>query len=303
MLNRANQGPVACLLLVLAMAAISSAQETQQPQQQEDKPKIAWQQGPTTGVLGDIAQITIPEGFAFTDKKGAQQLLVLTHNIPNNNELGALVSNDRDSSWFMIFEFDETGYVKDDEKDSLDADALLKNMKQATEDGNEERQKRGWRALHVVGWDRAPYYDPVTHNLTWATRVRGDDSKDEGSVNHSIRLLGRRGTINVDLVASPSEYAASVPAFNNLISGFSYKAGSRYSDFTAGDKVAKYGLAALIAGGAGAVALKTGLLAKLWKLIVVAVVAVAGFIKRIFRAIFGKEEKIEDPSGQAPAQG
>jgi len=304
MFDRANGGPVVRLVLVLAMAAISSGQEPQQqPQQQEHKPKIAWQQGPTTGVLGDIAQITIPEGFEFTDKTGAEQLLELTHNVPNGNELGALVSNDRDSSWFMIFEFEESGYVKDDEKDSLDADALLKRIKQATEDGNEERQKRGWRALHVVGWDHAPYYDPVTHNLTWATRVRGDDSKDEGSVNHSIRLLGRRGTVNVDLVASPNEYAASVPAFNNLISGFSYKPGSRYSDFTAGDKVAKYGLAALIAGGAGAVALKTGLLAKLWKLIVVAVVAVAGFIKRIFRAIFGKEEKIEDPSGKAAAQG
>jgi hypothetical protein len=51
------------------------------------------------------------------------------------------------------------------------------------------------------------------------------------------------------------------------------------------------------------VALKTGLLAKLWKLIVVVVVAIAGFIKKMFRAIFGKEEKIEDPSGQAASQG
>jgi uncharacterized membrane-anchored protein len=304
MLNRASKLLLASVPLVLAMMATSSAQESAPQQQpQQEKPKINWQQGPTTGVLGDIAQITVPQGFAFTDKTGAQQLLVLTHNIPSDRELGALVSTERDSSWFMIFEFDDTGYVKDDEKDKLDADALLKNMKQATEEGNEERQKRGWRALHVVGWDHAPYYDPATHNLTWATRVRGDDSKDEGSVNHSIRLLGRRGTINVDLVASPSEYAASVPAFNNLISGFSYKAGNRYSDFTSGDKVAKIGLAALIAGGAGAVALKTGLLAKLWKLIVVVVVAIAGFIKKMFRAIFGKEEKIEDPSGQAAAQG
>jgi uncharacterized membrane-anchored protein len=62
-------------------------------------------------------------------------------------------------------------------------------------------------------------------------------------------------------------------------------------------------LAALIAGGAGAVALKTGLLAKFWKLIVVAFAAIAGFIKKVFRSIFGKEEKIEDPSSQAAAQG
>jgi uncharacterized membrane-anchored protein len=133
--------------------------------------------------------------------------------------------------------------------------------------------------------------------------VKGDDPASEGSVNHSIRLLGRRGTINVDLVASPGEYAASISDFNTLISGFAYNQGNRYSDFTAGDKVAKYGLAALIAGGAGAVALKTGLLAKLWKLIVVAIAAIAGFIKKIFRSIFGKEEKVEDPSKQAATQG
>jgi uncharacterized membrane-anchored protein len=284
---------------------LGRVQETQQqePQKQEQQPKISWQVGPTTGQLGDIAQINVPKGFRFTGKVGTQQLLVLTHNIPSGNELGAVIADDKDSSWFMIFEFQDSGYVKDDEKDKLDADALLKSMKQGTEEGNEERQKRGWRPLHVVGWDRAPFYDPGTHNLTWATRVRGDDPKGAGSVNHSIRLLGRRGTVNVDLVADPGEYAASLPAFNTLISGFAYSQGGRYSDFTAGDKVAKYGLAALIAGGAGAVALKTGLLAKLWKFIVIGVVAIAGFIKRIFRAIFGKEEKIEDPSRKAAAQG
>jgi uncharacterized membrane-anchored protein len=299
MLNQGWRFLFTALVLALPYAAMS---QEQQPSQQE-QPKIAWQVGPTTGQLGDIAQIKIPKGFRFTGKAGTQQLLVLTHNVPGGNELGAVVGDDQTSSWFMIFESQDTGYVKDDEKDKLDADALLKSLKEGTEEGNDERKRRGWRPLHVTGWDRTPYYDPATHNLTWATRVRGDDPKDSGSVNHSIRLLGRRGTINVDLVAEPDEYAASLPAFNTLISGFAYNQGSRYSDFTAGDKVAKYGLAALIAGGAGAVALKTGLLAKLWKFIVIGVVAVAGFIKRMFRAIFGKEEKVEDPSGKAATQG
>jgi uncharacterized membrane-anchored protein len=295
--------PVALLALFMASWVAGIAQEPQQPQQQPPRPKIDWQIGPAVGHLGGIAQINIPKGYQFTGKEGTQQLLLLTHNIPSGDELGAVVSSSKDSDWFMIFEFNDTGYVKDDEKDKLDADALLKSMREGTEAGNEERQKRGWRPLHVVGWDKAPYYDPLTHNLTWATRVKGDNPKDEGSVNHSIRLLGRRGTVRVDLVAGPSEYAASIADFNTLISGFSYNQGSRYSDFTAGDKVAKYGLAALIAGGAGGVALKTGLLAKLWKLIVVAFAAIAGFIKKVFRSIFGKEEKIEDPSSQAAAQG
>jgi uncharacterized membrane-anchored protein len=300
MLNQGWRFLFAALILALAFAGVT-AQE--QPSQKEEQPKIPWQVGPTTGQLGDIAQINIPKGFRFTGKAGTQQLLVLTHNVPSGSELGAVVGDDATSTWFMIFEFQDTGYVKDDEKDKLDAGALLKSLQEGTEQGNEERKRRGWRALHVTGWDRTPYYDPATHNLTWATHVRGDDPKDSGSVNHSIRLLGRRGTINVDLVADPEEYAASLPAFNTLISGFAYNQGNRYSDFTAGDKVAEYGLAALIAGGAGAVALKTGLLAKLWKFIVVGVVAIAGFIKRMFRSIFGKEEKVEDPSGNAAAQG
>jgi uncharacterized membrane-anchored protein len=293
------------IFLALSCWAAGAAQEPQasQQQQQQQQPKIQWQDGPSIGNLGDVAQIKIPEGYRFTGKEGAQQVLVLTHNIPNGSELGALISKAENTEWFMIFEFHDTGYVKDDEKDKLDANALLKSMKDGTEEANEERRKRGWRPLHVVGWDRAPFYDPDTHNLTWALRVRGDDPKDEGAVNHSIRLLGRKGNISVDLVAGPSEYAASVPEFNTLISGFSYNQGSRYADFRAGDKVAEYGLAALIAGGAGAVALKTGLLAKLWKLIVVVFVAIASFIKKIFRAIFGKEEKVEDPSNQAAAQG
>jgi uncharacterized membrane-anchored protein len=300
---RNGKAPGAVILFLLAWSVAGVSQEPQASPQQPPGPKIEWQVGPTVGHLGDIAQINIPQGYRFTGKAGAQQVLVITHNVPNGSELGALIPDSKDADWFMIFEFRDTGYVKDDDKNSLDADALMKNMREATEAGNEERQKRGWRPLHIAGWEKPPFYDPVTHNLTWATRVKGDDPAETGSVNHSIRLLGRRGTVNVDLVAGPTEYAAGITDFNTLISGFSYNQGSRYSDFTAGDKVAKYGLAALIAGGAGAVALKTGLLAKFWKLIVVAFAAIAGFIKKIFKAIFGKEEKVEDPSKSAAAQG
>ena len=228
-----------------------------------------------------------------------------THNLASGRELGVLVASSENSHWIMFFEFDDRdGYVKDDDRDKLDADALLKNLKEATEDANAERSKHGWRALHVTGWDRTPFYDPITHNLTWAIRVHGDDPADTGSVNHSIRVLGRHGKMDVDLVVSPSEYAASTHDFNTLMAGFSYTQGERYSDFRAGDKVAKYGLAALIAGGTGAVLLKTGLLAKFWKLIVVGFAALIGLIKKLFSSIFGsKEIKIEDPNKQAASQG
>jgi len=49
-----------------------------------------------------------------------------------------------------------------------------------------------------------------------------------------------------------------------------------------GDKVAQYGLAALVVGGAAAVAVKSGIFKWLWKVILVVGVAVAAFLKSLF---------------------
>lgn len=287
-------------LLALLVSVVGMAQEP--PSQQQVK--INWQDGPTVGQLGSIAQLKLPAGYRFTGKQGALTVMELTHNPSSGRELGVVIPAGGDVKWFMTFEFSDSGYVKDDDKDKLDSDAILKSIQEGTEAANEERRKHGWKPFHVTGWRTPPFYDPLTHNLTWAIDGKGDDPTSSGSINHSIRLLGRGGTMDVDLVVAPEDYSASLSQFNAVISGFSYAQGQRYADFRAGDKVAKYGLAALIAGGAGAVLLKTGLLAKFWKLIVVGIAAIAGFIKKIFSSIFGsKETKVEDPNKQAAAQG
>ena len=92
MLNQGWRLLFTALILALAFAAMT-AQE-QPSQKKEEQPKIPWQVGPTTGQLGDIAQINIPKGFRFTGKAGTQQLLVLTHNVPSGSELGAVVGDD-----------------------------------------------------------------------------------------------------------------------------------------------------------------------------------------------------------------
>lgn len=114
--------------------------------------------------------------------------------------------------------------------------------------------------------------------------------------------------MNADLVLAPNLVANAVPRFETLLSGFSYLPGSAYSEFRAGDKVAKYGLAALVVGGAAAIATKTGLLAKIWKLIVLAVVAFIGFLKRVWqylkRLFAGKaSEETPERSEETPEQG
>ena len=67
-----------------------------------------------------------------------------------------------------------------------------------------------------------------------------------------------------------------------------------------GDRVAEYGLTALVAGGVGAAAVKSGLLGKIWKALVFAVLAVGAALKRFFASVFGS--KAEKTEAGAPAQ-
>ena len=180
--------------------------------------------------------------------------------------------------------------MKDDEKDKLDADAILKSIREGTEAANEERKSRGWSTMTVNGWSTAPFYDAQTQNLTWA--ILGSSSEGGSSVNHSVRLLGRSGVMKVQVVFSPSSAQPAVAAFTGLLTGYAFNPGSRYSEWRDGDKVASYGLTALVAGGAGVALAKTGLLAKLWKLIVVGVVGLFGVVKKLF----GKKNTTPDQS-------
>jgi uncharacterized membrane-anchored protein len=297
-----------CFFFVNRLFPFALADEAKKGESPE--PKIDWVDGPVTANLGSVAQIKIPQGFRFTGKEGTKTFLELTQNPPSGNELGTIIpiaTKDEEGAesagfWFVIFEFEEVGFVKDDERDKLDADALLKSIKQNTEASNSERAKRGWAPYHVTSWYKPPFYDVSTNNLTWAMQGYSQaKDKPDPSVNYSVRILGRRGSMSVDLVLSPNEVDAVVPKLNSILRGFSYSPGSTYAEFHAGDKVAEYGLATLVAGGATAIAAKTGLLAKLWKLILAALAALVAMLKRAWnyfkKVISGKA------SEETPQQG
>lgn len=284
-----------CLFVCCTPRLIADAPGTSQ-----SSPQIDWIDGPITSHLGDIAEIRIPSGYRFTGKVGTRKFLELTQNPPSGNELGTIIpKSSGDSStknspfWFIVFEFNDVGYVKDDDHDKLDADALLTSLKNNTESANKERANHGWPAYHVTSWYKAPFYDVTSKNLTWAMQGYSvEDNKQEPSVNYSVRILGRRGTMSADLVLGPSIVDEVVPTFESLISGFTFVQGSSYAEFRAGDKVAEYGLATLIVGGATAIAAKTGLLAKLWKVIIAVIAALIAFLKRAWnylkRVLSGK---------------
>ena len=281
-------------LLLLSAGVLSAAAEREKADGKNFLASLNWVKGPSTASMKTVAEINVPKDFMFTDGEGTRKLMEAIGNLTSGSEVGLLAPTSM--VWFVVFRFSDDGYVKDDEKNKLDADKMLKTIQKGTELGNQERKRRGWPTMDIVGWDLKPAYDPATHNLEWA--IRGE-SQGEQIINHNTRILGRKGVMEVKLVVDPEKYAAVLPEFKQLLTSYNYKAGERYAEYRPGDKLAKYGLAALVTGGAVAVAAKTGLLASLVllfkkgaKLIVIAVVAVIAAVKRF---LFGRSapEKAE----------
>lgn len=250
---------------------------------------IGWGEPGTRGALGTVASVHVPDGCRFTGERGARTFMELTQNPPGLDELGVMVCSTSDahdpSMWFVVFTYREIGYVRDDEKDALDAEAMLAAIKRGTEAANARRAEAGWERLKVIGWERQPYYDPRTNHLTYA--IRGG-SGSSVSINHSVRLLGRKGVMELDLVVNPEEKASALPVLDSIVAGFAFRTGQQYSEWTTGDRVADVGLTGLVVGGAAVAAAKTGLLGQLGKLvaaagkaIVLAVIAALAGIKSL----------------------
>lgn len=270
------------VVVSLGVGLVSDVRTFAQSSLAEQVRALDWEAGPTTAQLGTLASINVPDGFQFVGKPGAGKFMEMLQNPTDGSELGVLLNVE--DGWFVVFDFSDMGYVKDDDR-NLDANAILSSIREGTEESNKVRRERGWPTLDVVGWQQAPFYDAATNNLTWSIVGR---SSDGDSINHSTRLLGRRGVMRVNLVAGPEEMGTALPAFNEMVGDFSFTAGNKYSEFTRGDKIAEYGLAGLIVGGAGVALVKTGLLQKFGKLIVIAVVALLGAIKKLFDAMRGR---------------
>jgi len=265
---------LASLLLAVPAAHAQSAAaqpNAAEPNSAEQQP-LPWQQGPLHVDLGHDLSLDLSERHMFLAKDPAAKLLEQMGSFYHENLLGVAASPEEGSDWFVVIRYEDEGHVADDEK--IDADDLLSSLREGNEEGNTERKQRGFQPLTLEGWAEPPHYDPARHQLVWALIVSDPEGK---SVNYNTRVLGRRGFASLNLVTDPERLQANKPAAAALLAGTSFGAGARYEDFDASsDKSAEYGLAGLIAAGAGVGAtklIKIGLLAKFWKLILAALIA------------------------------
>jgi len=263
---------------------------------------LKWQTG-TIDIKDGLAKINLTDDFRYLGAADARKVL---HDLWGNPDdpsiLGMIFPKDKgpldDDGWAVTVTYEEGGYVKDDDADKINYDDMLKKIQQEAHEANPEREKEGYPAIEIVGWAAPPRYDKAAHKLYWAKELKVADSK-VNTLNYDIRILGRRGVLVLGAIASMQQYPEIEKKTPDILSMVDFKAGNTYADFDPKvDKIAEYGLGALVAGGALAGAAKLGLLAGAWKFIVagvialkkviiVAVVAIVAGVKKLWSKIRG----------------
>jgi uncharacterized membrane-anchored protein len=267
------------LLFIVAATAPSMAQQPEGPGSIGTQiQNLGWKVGPSEGKIAGRATIAIPAKYMFLGAADTSKFLTLMRNLPRND---SYTFAPNDLNWFAIFDFEDTGYIKDDEK--VDADAVLQSLKEGNARGNEERKRRGYPVLTLEGWSVPPHYDTGSKRLEWATKL---SSEGGVSVNYRIRLLGRAGVMSAVLVSDPDSLEKDVRVFKAALNDFSFDPGQRYSEYREGDKIAEYGLTGLIIGGAAAAAAKTGLFKVIGKFGILIFVGAAAIIGGLFKRLF-----------------
>jgi len=238
-----------------------------------------------------LAVANLSSDFKYLNAKDSGKLLELFGNPPQEN-LGIIFPASADllagNSWFVILQYDEDGYVKDDDAEKINYNDLLKDMQKEISDSNPARAKEGYPTMELVRWAAPPHYDRSTHKLYWAKELKFEQ-EEENTLNYNLRMLGRKGVLILNAVSTISQLPEIEAATPQILSMVDFKEGNRYADFNpATDQIATYGIAALVAGG---VAAKAGFFKGLWiallagkKFIIMGVIALYALIKKFMGA-------------------
>ncbi|MEE9319812.1 MAG: DUF2167 domain-containing protein [Granulosicoccus sp.] len=237
-----------------------------------DEEYVAWATEFLTSLdmqSGDIdlyqagATLRVPDNYYYLNPADAEKVLVdAWENPPGSNTLGMLfptrVSPLDDNAWAVTIDYEEDGYVSDENADDIDYSELLFEMQKDIRAGNEQRQKSGYDTVELIGWAADPYYDASAKKLHWAKELKFGSGEDINTLNYNIRVLGRKGVLVLNFIAGMDQKSLVNAELGTVLAMADFNQGSSYADFDPDlDKVAAYGIGALIAGK---VIAKTGFL-------------------------------------------
>jgi uncharacterized membrane-anchored protein len=250
-------------------------------------------------LTGGVAKLNVPAGFKFLNPDQSNYVLSeLWGNPPQTGILGMLFPESSgpfgEKSYAFIITYDASGYVKDDDADKIDYDDLLKEIQKDEIEDNKTRVAQGYGAINMVGWASKPFYDKTNKVLHWAKNLHFSGA-DENTLNYEVRILGRKGVLSMNAVATMNELDSVKKDIDKVLAMPSFTDGNTYKDFDSKtDNVAAWTIGGLVAGK---VLLKVGFWAIIgkfllagWKFILIGIVAVWAGIKKFF----GKKPQVEE---------
>ncbi len=265
----------------------------------------AGQKGPAEVKLAEQGVIKMPENTLFIPQPYAARVMNAMGNPGDRSDLAGIIFPTAPGSWFVTVRFEKSGYIKDDDAKNWNVEEMMQSFRDGTEASNPERIKMGVSPMEIVGWAEKPVYDAKTHRLVWAmsSKDQGAPTTDDLGVNYNTYMLGREGYFSLNLVTDLKDLPQNKPIATQLLSQLNFADGKRYSDFDSKtDKIAEYGLAALVVGVAGKklglVAVVLAFLAKFSKVILLGAAVFGGGLMQFFkkRTTNKAQEVVQSPS-------
>jgi len=278
----------AAWVLCAAIAVPAFAQESPEAEP-EAIPELKFSTGDIV-LPNKVATLHLGEKYHYLAPKEASELLQMWGNPPDDTTQGAIypagVNPLTRGGWAVFLTYLDEGHVDDSDAKDIDYEDMLKDMKEGTEANNDARKEAGYPAMHLISWAEPPRYDAATKKLYWAKEISTEDSKTH-YLNYDVRVLGREGVLSMEAVATMDQLQQVRTDMRPLLDVAEFNEGYRYAEFNSKtDRMAEYGLGALIAGG---VAAKLGLFGKLFalllaakKFIIIGLVALGGFLAKMF---------------------
>ncbi len=84
-------------------------------------------EGPgTVDLAGEVARLEISSDYIFADAAGTRKLMESIGNPVTKLEAGRIAPRNSDKQWYLVFEYNSIGYIKNAARERIDSDGLTK---------------------------------------------------------------------------------------------------------------------------------------------------------------------------------
>ena len=196
--------------------------------------------------------LDLSSGYKYLPPEEAKKILEQAWGNPPRPTLGMVFPDSVNpylfDGWGVVVSYIEEGYIDDLGTYQVDPDQLLQVLKEDALARKVVRSKQGYDGYEVIGWAEPPIYDPENKVLIWAKEAKFDGALYH-TLNYDVRILGRRGYISLNAVATMDQLPWVKATMYTLKNCVAFNNTDQYTAFDPDtDQTADYGLESLVTG-------------------------------------------------------